>query len=414
MKIINTIKNDLLHYGKLYAIILSIILISDDCYWFSTATNPLLISFKYAFLVVLPICLYFSLGRPKINILEILFMSALFCLSAAFGEASLIGGPATLFFLLLSSSILVRTVRLQIFARAFIKIVLVMMLYSLCIWVALMTDIMSYKEVDNVIGATIKTAGFCTFFNDNVGLFLRNGCFFREPGVFMVFINIAFILDALFLKNNIGLNKLVLYAVCMLTTLSTAGVIIMFGVFILYLQGQAKNYKSLIVSALFFMLCIYLLVGSEELMNNVFGKLEHGMSSNSVVGRITSLTIPGAIILNNPLLGVGAARFRGEYISFGREMYHMHIDPQGLSTNTILNAGAVYGLWFTLFIIIGFFKFSKTLSSSKFTQTIGVFLLFMMLFSNESMFYSMLVYILIFYGRNYGKTRGLDSQYSNC
>ena len=124
------------------------------------------------------------------------------------------------------------------------------------------------------------------------------------------------------------------------------------------------------------------------------------MESGSVAGRITSLTIPSAIIFHNPLFGVGAESFNVEYIHYGQQLYHMYINPQGLATNTILNAGAVYGLWFAMFLIIRFYNLSKTVAHNRRYQTMYVFLLFLMMFSNESMFYSIIVYVLVFYGTN--------------
>lgn len=375
-----------------------IIVISDDCYWFSTTSNTLFVALKYVFFVVLPIYLYIKLKSPKINLIPIIFMTAMFCLSALLGGASIIGGPATLCLTLLSATILTKTVSLLTFASAFIKVTNVIMLYSLLVWAAVMFSFVQITEIENVAGNSIKTAYLCTFFSDYFGLILRNGAIFREPGIFMVFINIAFILDTLYLKNRLSIKKLFLYVGCMVTTLSTAGLIILFLSYLLYLFNQKTNIKAFAVPAIFIGVCLYLLIGSEELIASVFGKFERGMDSGSVAGRITSLTIPSMIMFYNPLFGVGAEQFRTEYIKYGQQMYHMFIDPQGLATNTMLNAGAVFGVWFAIFIIYNFYRFSRLLVPKKNIQALYIFLLFMMMFSNESMFYSLIVYILIFYG----------------
>lgn len=376
-----------------------IIVISDDCYWFSTTTNTLFVEIKYGFLVVFPIFLYTKFKRPQINVIPICAMSVMFCLSALLGGAS-IGGPASLFFTLLSATIFTKSISLPTFANRFIKVANAIMLYSSIVWTAVMIGLTQITEIENVAGASVKTAYYCTFFGDIFGFILRNGAIFREPGVFMVFINIAFILDTLFLNNNLSIKKLILYVGCMVTTLSTAGLIILFLSYLLYLYNQKANIKAFAIPAIFIGVCVYFLVGSEDLIVGIFGKLEGGMDDASVAGRITSLTIPASIMYHNPLFGVGAEQFRPEYIKYGQQMYHMLIDPQGLATNTMLNAGAVYGVWFAIFIIYNYYRFSKLLLPRKSIQALYIFLLFMMMFSNESMFYSLIVYILIFYAIN--------------
>ena len=279
------------------------------------------------------------------------------------------------------------------------------MLYSLFVRFAVMVGLVPYIEIENVAGSNIRTSCYCIFFSDYFGFILRNSAIFRELGVFMVFINIAFILDTLFLKNNLSIKKLILYVGCMVTTLSTAGLIILFLSYLLYLYNQKSNIKAFAIPAIFIGVCVYLLVGSEELIGGIFGKFERGMDSGSVAGRITSLTIPATIMYHNPLFGVGAEQFRPEYIKYGQQMYHLLIDPQGLATNTMLNAGAVFGVWFAIFIIYNYYRFSKLLVPRKRIQALYIFILFMMMFSNESMFYSLIIYILIFYAINRPKNK---------
>ncbi len=389
----------------LYIIILMVMIISDDCYWFTTADSRLLVMVKFAFYVLFPFYLYIKFRFPRVNIVPLVLMTLLFCISALLGGASLIGGPAVLFLIFLSSVIIADAIDFKVFANCYVEVTNIIMIYSCLVWAGAMVGVISLSEIENIAGARIRTAGFCTFFSDYFGVILRNGAIFREPGVFMVFINIAFLFESVYLKHNLSMAKLVLYAGCMLTTVSTAGLIILFLAYLLYIYNQRKSVKSFILPLLFMILCIVLLMGSEELLGDIFSKFDRGMESGSVAGRITSLTIPATIMLHNPLFGVGAESFASEYIHYGQEIYHMYINPQGLSTNTILNAGAVYGLWFAMYLIINFYNLSKQLVYKKRIQALYVFMLFLMMFSNESMFYSMIVYILIFYGsRNRNKS----------
>lgn len=397
MKIIGLIRH-IKHNWNLYIIILMVMVVSDDCYWFSTAKDESFVMIKFAFYVLFPLYLYETRGHPKINIVPIVLMTCLLCISVLLGGASVIGGPVVLFLLFVSSAIIAKAIELTDFANCFVEVVNALMAYSVLVWIGVMTGVLSINEIENVAGVSVKVSWLCIFFSDTFGVILRNSAIFREPGVFMVFINLAFILDAIFLKHRLSIKKLLLYVGCMITTLSTAGLIILLLAYLLYIYVQRKSIKSLSLPILFMGLCIALLIGSEELVGDIFSKFGRGMESGSVVGRITSLTIPAMIIFHNPLFGVGPELFRTEYIHYGEQLYHMYIDPQGLATNTILNAGAVYGLWFSLCLVVDFYDFSKGIAHNKRIQTLYVFLLLLMMFSNESMFYSMIVYILIFYG----------------
>ncbi len=65
---IQRILNDIKDNAGIYLIILAIIVISDDCYWFSTAANKMLISVKYGFFVVFPLFLYMKFGQHSVGI----------------------------------------------------------------------------------------------------------------------------------------------------------------------------------------------------------------------------------------------------------------------------------------------------------------------------------------------------------
>ena len=89
----------------------------------------------------------------------------------------------------------------------------------------------------------------------------------------------------------------------------------------------------------------------DKLIGDVFGKFERGEDSASVLGRISSILVPLSVILKYPILGTGAEAFRDVYMNVSKSIFGFPIDPQGMATNTILNAGTVYGIWFAIFLI---------------------------------------------------------------
>ena len=51
----------------LFLLLLSTIVISDDCYWFTNAGINSLITFKYVYIAILPIISFVSLKRTKVG-----------------------------------------------------------------------------------------------------------------------------------------------------------------------------------------------------------------------------------------------------------------------------------------------------------------------------------------------------------
>ena len=88
-----------------------------------------------------------------------------------------------------------------------------------------------------------------------------------------------------------------------------------------------------------------------------------------------------------------------EYVQVGQELYHRYVDPQGLSTNTLMNVFAVWGFFMGVFYIYGFFKLSRLISKGRnIISTILMLICIFLMFSNENMPYWPFIYIFMFYG----------------
>ena len=331
-----------------------------------------------------------------ISSLMILIIIGIFVASILSGSG--IGGPIMLFFSFLSAALVVTKIDIKDFSARYCEVIVVMILYSFVLQMLIMTGATQVGTTVNVAGVSVSTLGGCVYHNSYFGLIMRNGCFFREPGVFMVYITMAYMLDIWMNKDGLPLRRQLIYFLGEFSTMSTAGIIIWALLFVMNaLRKGSFKAKNLVPMAIVIIVA-YFIFSNEIIYGNVFSKLDRGTDSGSVLGRLSSVVIPLRMTLNSPFWGCGTESFRDVYMQYGKELFHTEIDPQGLATNAILNASAVFGLWYGIFILLGFWRLSKKLSAGNVLGCLLTFLSIVLSFSNESMQYSLIFYLLIFYG----------------
>lgn len=399
MKIVSTIINNIKSKKWVYILIIMLAFFSDDSFWAATSGNEFLGVMRYVLVVFIPVFFIFILGVNVSKNLKTILTAIIFgIIFASVCSGSGFGGPVMVVFSLLSAALIVSKIDIHFFTTAFCEVVVVMIIYSFSLQMLIFTGILQTTLAENVAGSSVSVLGGCVFYESYFGLILRNGCFFREPGVFMVYICIAYLFDIWMNWKGLSLRRQLVYFLGVFSTLSTAGIIIWALLFSMNIISKGTIKIKNIIPMLMVIIVAYLVFSNEIIFGNVFAKLDRGTDSSSVLGRLSSVTIPLNISLKSPLWGCGTERFRDLYIMYGKMLYHTNVDPQGLGTNSILNAAAVFGLWYGLFIIIGFWRLSRRLA---FRSSIGCILSFfsiIMFFSNESMFYSLIFYILVFYG----------------
>lgn len=385
----------------LFLLLLSTIVISDDCYWFANAGINSLITFKYVYIAILPIISFVSLKGTKVGDSinrYVIPCTLLFILSALVSGSSIVGGPMMLTCTFLAAIIITSAFEVDDFSVIYIDVVSLIITYSLVIWLGVTLGIFQASYTENTGGSSVYTFAYCAFYSDHFGFLKRNSAIFREPGVYMVYIVISFLMEAFLLKRKIPIYKLLLYIGGMLSTLSTAGFLILAIAYFVYIYKQRSSFLGCLLPLCLICVVGYLFSSSEELIGDVFGKFERGEDSASVLGRISSILVPLSVILKYPILGTGAEAFRDVYMNVSKSIFGFPIDPQGMATNTILNAGTVYGIWFAIFLIAGLLRFSQLASGNIKLEKYIVFILLCLTFSNESMFYSIILYFIIFYG----------------
>lgn len=233
----------------------------------------------------------------------------------------------------------------------------------------------------------------------------RNTGIFREPGMYMIYLNFG-ILFQYYYYNTVNKKYLIVYIIALILTLSSAGFIVFSILSLLYIFKE-KKIKTLI-KFIFFSTILFIIVSNNfDLFENSLTKFDTSSNEHgSFIARISSISIPISIFMDSPIFGVGLTKFLELYSIHSQRILGYVLKADGHSTNTLFNSLATYGVFYFLIIIISLYKFSYNLSKDTFVR-IGIFLSIILMLGNEDLRYSLLFVILIFYGskrvKKYGK-----------
>lgn len=385
---------------KFYVLVFLILLISDDTYLFGTSTIAGLFSLKFIFIALFP---FFLLLRKSAKVHKsdttskfyiAIIIIGLLILSSLFNSANLISGSLVVCFLVVSGCLFTSRFSLSRFSTTFSNIILLITLYSVIIYLLYQFIRIPSKQVEN-IGSSILTSCYgCIFLTPN-GIIYRNAAIFREAGMLAIFISLAFLFDVL-INNKINFFRIIIYTAGILTSYSTTGFIVFGLIFIVLLQKEnRKGVRFIYFIAV--LISIFLMVREENLIASVFGKLDQGLDNASTLSRVASTIVPLYIINDHPLFGCGLDNYVTHFYSYGASELHVFFADGSPSANTIMSSMAIWGIWMGIFFIIALWKFSK-LITPKNSMRILVFFIFILLFSSQIRYLSMVTYILLFYG----------------
>lgn len=388
-------------YYQLCLIVASLLIVSYDSYWFGTSGIVLFERFRNVFVLFLPIMLLAVNYKQKylkknINLLLIV-QTIVFCSSIMNGNS--FGAPLLIFSGMMIGIYIVTKYSAIEFFSSYSDVVLVISLYSLAIWLCVTVHIIPSIPVSNIADAEMTASYGCVFFPISLGTVIRNSSIFREPGVFMIILNISLIFELFFLNNRYRNVRIGVLVITLLSTFSTGGIIsgsMIIFTFLLYRKNNVRTWISIffIVSILVFSFV------TEEYVNEMFGKFETIQESGSGFARYSSVLVPLNIFFHHPLLGCGFIQFPEEYERIGYEIFNRYIDSKGLATNTFMNVFAVFGGFLGIFMLLGLYKFCNLLSFGSRIYTALFCLILFMMFSNESMPYFPFLYIFFCYGFN--------------
>ena len=223
---------------------------------------------------------------------------------------------------------------------------------------------------------------------------VRNYGLFREPGVYVVFLTIAFLFEIVKGNSKKRTKRIFIFTVAMLTTVSTAGYIILAAIFI-YLVSFNRDIKHKPLIVITICGAVLILATQTNLLladGAMFSKFSIGSNSyGSWFARLSSLTENLKIAINNPFWGIG--RYSLYTVVLAQNGVYAAVD----NTNTIMIGFAAYGIPFGIMLIMGCWKYFR----KKTDNIIFAVFLFMILFmslSNEDMGQNVIFYYIVFAG----------------
>lgn len=378
------------------ALLFIIIYCSHDTLLFGTNSDALFISLRKSipFLLCCILLVLDVIERKKFNLNKVLLGSIVILLPIAscFVNHETVDNYLYRLAIMLCAFILEMSVDKEKICRDYCSIMIFLSLWSVCFFSL-------PKLAPSVISALpkiINSSGYVFFF----ALFsvgeddMRNTGIFREPGVFVVFLTIAIILTLLYDSSKKRKKHLIVFTITMLTTLSTAGYIILtvFYCYLILVNKEIKH-KTIIVILISFVLLV-LITQTNILQSDgrLFNKFKKGTNVyGSWFARLSSLTQNLSIAIKNPLFGVG------RYTLYGTVLAENGVYAAIDNTNTILIGFASYGFLFGIFLVLGCWNFIKS-QTSDFVSTFFLFIVLFMALSNEDMGQNIIFYFIVFSG----------------
>jgi hypothetical protein len=274
-------------------------------------------------------------------------------------------------------------------------------LYFLSIWsigtyllmLLLPQVIQLFPTVMNSAGTPYFFTGFSVMNSQLHYGMVRNSSIFREPGVFCVMLTVAMINEMVVLKSLRG-KYILVYTAAMITTYSTAGYIILIGLYAYYLLIE-KNVKHKGRYIFLGLVALVVIATQTDLLSRdgaIFDKFVKGSNSyGSWLARLRSVTQSIVITLENPMFGIG--RYALYDTVLGMTGVYRTVD----NTNTILVGFAAYGILFGILLSWGCWRFVRQ-NCWGILAAVTLFAVLMMAFSNEDLGQNVLFYYIVFDG----------------
>lgn len=397
-------------YEKLYFIIIFLaIYCSQDTLFFGTNANTSVTeTVKYLPLLFIIAWLFL---KPRLNAKH-LILPALMCVMLML--TCFVNGEAVNNYVYRCAILIVAFLLIEydkdLFWKYFSKIMTFLCVWSIVTFVlniVLPSVINMFPLIKNVAGHSYRTILFSNISIDTIYSISRNHGIFREPGVFVVFIVIAMI-NELKQVDNLNIKRFLIYTIAMLTTMSTAGYIILAAMYI-YIIVLRKDFKYKKTSIVIISTAIVYLVGFTDILQSdhtIWTKFQYGTNHyGSWYARLSSLIANFEIALENPIFGVG------RYKLYDTVLATSGVYAAVANTNTLLINFAAFGFLYGIIHVIGLVKYSLS-SERTITSSIFVFVLLIAALSNEDMGQNILYYVILFNGLFLTKAKKVKSHNS--
>ncbi|MEO7975785.1 hypothetical protein [Flavobacterium sp.] len=393
------------NYSWKYNIVFFIIIfISDDTYNFGSNENFVYIFAKYIIYFILTIYLLSKIGLKSITFFTrgilVFFLIMISILITSFFNFDISGGYIYQIWLFLLGFLLVNFYSYKQFIYLYSKFIYVLAVISLIAFVisSIIPSVIGiFPKQINSAGASVHNLWLCVVSLEYT--YLRNMSIFREPGVYMIYLNFAIIFE-LFFKEEINKRNLLVFVLAIVSTLSTAAFIALGTIFIAYLFTKSKTKasqktKAFIIAMI--LISIMAIAISGELYSMVFGKVsKDNVGDGSSLARGVSVVANFNIFLDNFLFGVGIRDYPLLFEKYTLDLVGIALET-GNNTNTITTILAVYGLLFGSLFVYMLICFAKKTSKSIIVR-VFIFLVLIMFYSNEDLRYSIMSATMLMFG----------------
>lgn len=383
----------------------AIIFISDDTIVFGTNVSPGFQIFKHLVYLLLTLWLLIDVNIKIFKSNGIYFLHAIVS-SIVFTcllHLDFTGGYVYQILIVFLAYLVTRFLAFELFVILFKKYMFVLCVLSIFVFV-----IANYYDWALAYFPVSENSSGVEFYNLYVGSVYkdiaetRNASIFREPGVFMIYILLAITFE-LFLAEKVSFKFLSVMFITLFTTFSTAAFVVLFFLVAGYLlKSDAKKIKGSKIFIVITGLVITLIFWSQpDLYTKIFAKLSSESDSfGSSIARVASIVVNLQIFALNPVFGSGLTEYGGLFEKYSIMYFNEALEASGQSTNSFMSVFATYGLLYGVIILYALLRFTKKFSHSFFLRG-NLFLIFLLMFSSQDMRYSVLLYMLVFYGLDF-------------
>ena len=380
-----------------------IMFISDDTVMFGTNMNQSFVVIRYLVYAILLVLLVrqptfaacVRLARWR-NLVIAVIMALAFAATMVINGDVRNGYFLEALVLLLAGLIALRVER-RVFLSQFSQVLFGFAVFSLCIFPLSIfpTPLLELLPVtENYAGVEFVNLGLAMIFRDPD--IIRNTAIFREPGIFALYLLTGLMVE-LFYMPRPRYTHIAVFLVALATAMSTTGYFV--GCLLLSGYILRQNIRNaLLVSLLMMVLAAGVIYVWPEIIHFIFSKFDEDSNEfASALARLSSISVPFLIFLDNPVFGAGLTRFVDQYLLFSEQLFGFPISPDSASTNTILNMFAIYGTVLGLLTVGGLFKFTWSLTRNRLARLIS-FIALLMMFSSQELRFSVFFNCLIMYG----------------
>lgn len=221
----------------------------------------------------------------------------------------------------------------------------------------------------------------------------RNTGIFREPGVFIIYICLALMFELF--NHQYEKRKVLFMLLALMVTFSTSGYIVALFIIMSCVFFSKESQKKAKFAIIFFLLLLYVVISvlfaEYNLLWYVFGKLTYeNDSTNSRFGSIVANLYVIFLNFKSFLIGVGYTFMENSYADIARI-----VKAGDHNTNSVLRLIAVHGIIYASVYYFYLLRFCRKYYKD---MMICTFIVFLLLYSNEEIMTSFLMYIFPLYG----------------